>query len=67
MVVLDLVVIAAAVVAVAHEVGEDVDGDRKNDGAVFLCRNVVQGLQVSELQKVNARVSWQALHRAPPI
>ena len=57
MVVLDLVVIAAAVVAVAHEVGEDVDGDRKNDGAVFLCRNVVQGLQVSELQKVNARVS----------
>ena len=34
-----------------HEVGDDVDGDREDDGGVVLGRDAVQGLQIPELQQ----------------
>ena len=33
-----------------HEVGDDVDGYREDDGAVVLCRDAVESLEVSQLE-----------------
>ena len=36
---------------IVHEVGDDVDGDREDDGGVVLGRDAVQCLQIPELKK----------------
>ena len=36
--------------ALTHEVGDDVDGYREDDGAVVLCRDAVESLEVSQLE-----------------
>ena len=36
---------------IIHEVGDNVDGDREDDGGVVLGRNTVKGLQIPELQQ----------------
>ena len=38
---------------IIHKVGDDVDGDREDDGGVMLGRNAVKGLQIPELQQEN--------------
>ena len=34
-----------------HKAGHDVYGHREDDGAVVLCRDAVQGLQVAQLEE----------------
>ena len=36
---------------IVHEVGDDVDRDREDDGGVVLGRDAIQGLQIPELEK----------------
>ena len=35
-----------------HQVGDDVHGHGEDDGAVVLCRDAAQGLQVAELGRI---------------
>ena len=41
---------------VTHEVGDDVDGYREDDGAVVLCRDAVESLQVSQLESLSLNI-----------
>ena len=41
-----------------HKVGENVDGDREDDGAVVLGCDTVQSLQISELGIASYQVDW---------
>ena len=43
------------VAAGAHDAGQNVDGDREDDGAVLLGGDAVEGLQVAQLQRPGAR------------
>ena len=49
-------------VVVAHQVGHDVYWDREDDGAVVLCRDAVQCLEVAKLGEGTLVIdicSWQ--------
>ena len=37
--------------AVRHELGQRVDGDREDDGGVVLGRDAVQGLEIPQLKE----------------
>ena len=40
-----------ALLSVVHEVGDDVYGHGEDDGAVVLCRDTVQSLEISQLEQ----------------